>query len=242
VNDRWTQGRVPGPALEAGIRLGGAAVQGLWRFLPDRFKELRTPPVPHADFTTPEYAQHAEIVEAKWEATRGVGHSFGANRHERPEDVITTTELVRSFVDIVAKNGNLLIGVGPDPDGTIPSWQAAPLLGLGAWLETNDEAIVGSRPWAVAGGRTSQGTEVRFTRRADQVYAVLLEAPPSRRFELRDIDARGLESVAVLGLDEAPEWEVIDGRLTVDLPDRLPPTPALTLRLGPETGVRPTGS
>ena len=55
---------------------------------------------------------------------RGVGHSFGANRDEQPEDIISETELIQMFCDIVAKNGNLLIGVGPRPDGTIPETAA----------------------------------------------------------------------------------------------------------------------
>lgn len=241
VNDRWRQGRVPGGrAGELGIRAAGGAVQGLWRFFPDRWKELKPSPGAHADFTTPEYGQHDEIAERKWEATRGIGHSFGANRAERPEDILTTAALVRSFVDIVSKNGNLLIGIGPEPDGTIPAWQAAPLLGLGDWLATNGEAVLGSRPWLVAEGRTSEGTEVRFTRRAGSVYAVLCETPPTRRFELWGVDATGLEEMHMLGLADQPEWDVVDGCLTVDLPDRLPPAPAVTLRLGPETAVRPS--
>ena len=69
------------------------------------------------------------MTERKWELARGVGHSFGANRHERPEDIITGTELVRMFCDVVSKNGNLLIGVGPRPDGIVPESQQAPLRG-----------------------------------------------------------------------------------------------------------------
>jgi alpha-L-fucosidase len=238
VNDRWSQGKPAGKALELAVRGAGASLQRLWRFVPDRFKELDiTQRVHHADFTTPEYAQRVDITERKWEATRGVGHSFGANHHERPEDIVTSTSLVRSFVDIVAKNGNLLIGIGPEPDGSVPDWQAAPLLDLGAWLEVNGEAVFGSRPWAVAGSATSEGSEVRFTRRDGSLYATLLETPPTRLVELPELDAAGVTSVAVLGLDGEPEWHVTDGRLTVRLPDRLPVSPALVLRLRPASAV-----
>lgn len=240
VNDRWTQTELPDrPAANTAVRAVGATIQGLWRFVPESWKDLDLQRPGHADFRTPEYTSRSEIAEDKWESTRGIGHSFGANRSERPEDILSTTQLVRSFVDIVSKNGNLLIGIGPEPDGTIPSWQATPLLGLGEWLDVNGEAVFGSRPWERAEGTTSQGTPVRFTRRDGAIYAVLLEAPPTRRVELRDVDASGVEEVRFLGIDDGVTWEVVDGTLRVTLPDRLPVAPALTLRLSPGDGIRP---
>ncbi|MEM9513274.1 MAG: alpha-L-fucosidase [Actinomycetota bacterium] len=234
VNDRWTQSKPGGRALTASVRAGGAAVQALWRFVPAKYKQINIAQrVPHVDFRTPEYAQHDEIAEKKWESTRGVGHSFGANRHERAEDIVTATDLVRSFVDIVSKNGNLLIGIGPEPDGTIPGWQAAPLLGLGEWLATNGEAVFGTRPWTIAESKTHDGTQVRFTQRDEQLYATLLETPASRRIEFPGLDAHGVESVDVLGLDETPEWGATGGRVHIELPERLPVSPALVVRLRP---------
>ncbi len=234
VNDRWTQTSIPDrPVVAAAVRAVGATVQSLWRFMPPAWKDLDIKQRCHSDFATPEYAVRSDIAQEKWESTRGVGHSFGANRSERPEDILTTAELVRSFVDIVSKNGNLLIGVGPEPDGTIPQWQAAPLLGLGEWLDANGEAIVGSRPWLRAEGTTSQGTEVRFTRRGDALYAILLEPPPTRRFELWGVDATGVDEVRALGIPDHLEWEVRSGHLTITMPERLPVTPAVTLRLSP---------
>ena len=114
------------------LRAAGRAVEALWRFIPADRKRLTFPGARWYDFSTPEYESPPEIREKKWESTRGVGHSFGANRNERPEDIVTSTELIRSLCDIVAKNGNLLIGIGPDASGAIPEEQAAPLRGLGA--------------------------------------------------------------------------------------------------------------
>ena len=128
---------------------------------------------------------------------------------------MTTTELVRSFSDIVSKNGNLLIGIGPGPDGRIADQQAAPLRGLGSWLAVNGEAIYGSRPWDVASTATTEGTEVRFTRRGDEVYAILLDLPGSRTFGLRGVDASAVSDVRLLGVDEAIAWNVSGRDLTV---------------------------
>ena len=128
VNDRWTQISLPtGGATDGLIRGAGWLIERAWPLIPSRHKGLDFSVRPqHHDFTTHEYARKDDIELEKWESTRGVGHSFGANQNEAREDVVTGPDLVRSFVDIVAKGGNLLIGIGPSPDGTVPSWQRAP--------------------------------------------------------------------------------------------------------------------
>ena len=143
----------------------------------------------------------------KWEATRGVGHSFGANHNEAPEDVLSPDDLVRLLVDVVAKNGNLLIGVGPAPDGTLPDWQEAPLTGLGRWMDVHGEAIYGTRPWTRATATTSSGTEVRFTRAADALYAVLLGPASPGRQSLRGLVATDLRDVRLLGVARGSHLE-----------------------------------
>ena len=161
VNDRWLQ--PPGfrsPVTDAVARGAGSLVQALWRFVPEGSRRLTFPTAHHFDFDTPEYATFDRIRERKWEATRGVGHSFGANRNERPGDIVTTTELVRTFCDVVSKNGNLLIGIGPKPDGRVPDEQLVPLRGLGSWLAVNGGADVRQPPVADrrgGGGRRDAG-------------------------------------------------------------------------------------
>jgi alpha-L-fucosidase len=206
-------------------------VQRLWPLIPDDRKSLTFSAAHHYDIRTPEYARFDSIQDKKWESTRGVGHSFGANRNERPEDIVTATELVRSFVDIVSKSGNLLIGIGPDEHGRFPAEQLTPLRGLGQWLRINGEAVYGSRPWRFADATTTEGGGVRFTQRDGVVYAVLLEVS-AREFGIRGLDATAVTEVRLLGLDEPLTWSVTDGQLRVTMPDRLPVSPAYVLRLG----------
>ena len=164
VNDRWLQPEpVRGAVKQTLLRFGGDLLQLLWPLIPPRRKRLTFGSPRHYDFRTPEYEVPHTVTERKWELARGVGHSFGANRYERPEDIITGTELVRMFCDVISKNGNLLIGVGPRPDGTVPESQQAPLRALGTWLSVNGEAVYGSRPWVMAESATAEGTPVRFT-------------------------------------------------------------------------------
>ena len=239
INDRWiepTQHR--GMVTDALARLGGVAIQRFWAFIPDSYKSLTFPANHHYDIRTPEYAQFSEIQDKKWESTRGVGHSFGANRNERPQDIVTATELVRSFADIVSKNGNLLIGIGPDERGVIPVEQLAPLRGLGAWMRVNGEAIYCTRPWDIAEATTTTGAAVRFTQCDGAVNAILLDLS-EREFGIRGVDATDVDTVRVLGLDEPVDWQVDDGMLVVRLPERMPVSPAHVLTLG--HAVRPTG-
>ena len=129
--------------------------------------------VKHSDFKSPEYQTLDKISETKWEECRGLGRSFGYNRAEGEAETIAPDELIRLLVDIVSKNGNLLLDVGPEADGTIPPVQMSRLLALGAWLQQNGEAIYDSQPWKRAVGETAEGIPVRFTQKDSAVYATL---------------------------------------------------------------------
>ena len=182
------------------VRLAGCLLQMAWPLIPARRKRLTFSSPEHCDFRTPEYDVLHTVSERKWELCRGVGRSFGANRHERPEDIIGDAEFIQMFCDVVAKNGNLLIGVGPRPDGTVPESQQAPLRGLGAWLAANGEAIYASRPWVVAETTTTEGTPVRFTQSGEGVYALVIGMPAGRRVTLRGVDGSGCAGCAWSGL------------------------------------------
>ena len=215
----------------------GTVIQALWRFIPDSQKSLTFPAAHHYDFSTPEYASFDEIQERKWEATRGVGHSFGANRNERPQDIVTATELIRSFCDIVSKNGNLLIGIGPKPDGTIPEEQQVPLRGLGEWMKRNGAAIYGSRTWSIAQTTTSEKTQVRFTAGAEGVHALLLGLPGRRDFTIEAITASEAPEVQLLGCDAEVETSLAARGIEIVLPERVPTQDVHALALGHE--IRP---
>ncbi len=235
VNDRWIEPSGYRNALiDAVARVGGRMIQRLWPLIPDSLQSLTFPTSQHYDIRTPEYATYDSIQDRKWESTRGVGHSFGANRNERPEDIVTSTQLVRSLADIVSKNGNLLIGIGPDEHGRFPDEQLAPLRGLGSWLKINGEAVYGTRTWDTAEATTTEGTAVRFTQRAGpggMVYAILLDLP-TREFGIRDIDASEITGVRLLGAEQPVDWWVRDRMLYLRMPERMPVSPAHVLALG----------
>jgi len=192
----------------------------------------------HFDFTTPEYATYEEITEPKWEATRGIGYSFGYNRNEGPEQYLSVEEMVHSFVDIVSKNGNLLLNVGPMADGTIPDLQRERLAGLGTWLGAHGEAIFETRPWVVAEGTANGGVGVRFTQRSDALYATLLAEPSVGEITLERLWADEDTQIRVLGREDPLPWTQTDGGLTVTIPAPIPDAirgaPAHTLKISPQ--------
>ncbi len=192
----------------------------------------------HHDFTTPEYAVLAEASPHKWESCRGVGNSFGWNRAETDADLIPVEKLVHLFVDVVAKNGNLLLNVGPTGDGSIPWPQAERLLGLGGWLDVNGEAIYGTRPWKRASAQTRDGHEVRFTRKADALYAIVLDASSRERVRIPALTAAPGTRIELLGRrGELAFTSGADG-LEVSLPGPGAGSPAIALRIVPEPSLR----
>jgi alpha-L-fucosidase len=128
-------------------------------------------------------------------------------------------KVVHALIDTVAKNGVVLLNVSPKADGTIPQDQRDVLLGLGAWLEANGEAVYGTRPWTVAAeGPTSEPTggfhdrraflnleysakDIRYTASKDgkTVYAILMGTPGNgtritmKAFQQADVKARRVE-------------------------------------------------
>jgi alpha-L-fucosidase len=77
---------------------------------------------------------------------RGIGHCFGHNDAEGPEDHLTGDGLIALFLRVVGAGGNLLINIGPRADGSVPDLQSRPLVALGAFLAAHGRAIFGTRP------------------------------------------------------------------------------------------------
>ena len=198
INDRFTQSRDTAPTPG---------------------EPLTVPRGPHYDYITPEYATFDEIQELKWECCRGIGHSFGYNRAEGDAELLAEDEMIRMFVDIVSKNGNLLLNVGPMADGAIPENQAERLRALGRWLDVNGEAIFDTRPWSRADGLTSLGLDVRFTATADALYATLLGTPAESEIRIEGLEAPTGARLQLLGREDDLVWRQEGSDLKIQLPN-----------------------
>ncbi len=232
VNDRW----LPMTPEREALRSKEARAQ-LDAFLKERMKNAPSRGVipqlpPHCDFRTPEYAAFDSIQEKKWEATRGMSHSFGYNRRDTDADYETVELLVHSFIDAVSKNGNLLLNVGPrGADAQIPPEQLARLKGFGQWLRANGEGIYRTRPWTRFAGRTSDGIEVRFTQKPGALYAHLLGTPKGTEIVIEGDDLPDVSRAAHLATGGAVGTGRTDAGLKLTLSAPLAPAAAQGFKL-----------
>lgn len=162
------------------------------------------------------------------------------------EENKTPNQIIDDLVDIVSKNGNLLLNIGPKSDGTITEGQQAVLLEIGKWLKVNGEAIYGTRPWLVAGEGAEQGTsgafsdntetqytaqDIRFTKNGEVLYAVLLEWPEKEVLVHSIGNDLKVESVSLLGSEEKLNWEQTSEGLKVAFPAEKPTEYAHALKI-----------
>jgi alpha-L-fucosidase len=233
INDRWNQGTIPeGWFMRVFVNTIG------WFHAKLASSQVDAPGI-HYDYVTPEYVTFDRISRKKWEACRGLGTSFGYNRNEPDDNLLTNEELIHSFVDIVSKNGNLLINVGPMADGTIPDVQRERLVELGGWLAVNGDAIYDTRPWITAAGRTTDGKDLRFTQKEDALFAVVLDSLTGGEISLESFECAPETKVSLLGHDKPLSWSQDAGRVTITLPDQLPASLAHAFKIVPQPVGQP---
>ncbi|MFG2373164.1 alpha-L-fucosidase [Streptomyces sp. NPDC048504] len=170
------------------------------------------------DFTTPEYTTYENTVVAKWESSRGLDpFSYGYNRATPDDGYMTAEEVVRNLVDIVSKNGNFLLDIGPRADGSIPEIMQTRLRETGRWLSVNGEAIYDTTYWS----RMAQlGDDLRFTVRPDEAFYIHSLAEPSARLTVEaPIPIRSGDKVTMLGHGRPLTWTLSNGALVIDVPE-----------------------
>ncbi len=173
------------------------------------------------------------INPSPWQTDTSIGDWF-YNRHWKYRPLSWTIQML---VDIVSKNGNLLLNVVLRPDGTLDPEVETMLHQLAAWTAVNGEAIYGTRPWLVygEGGVRAKGgafkedfnysaKDLRFTTKGRTLYAIALGWPEDNAMLIRSLAATGdaeqnkIEKVELLGHDGELKFTQTTNGLAVELP------------------------
>jgi alpha-L-fucosidase len=186
---------------------------------------------PHFDFHSISGIQPMKITTQKWECLIPLGSSLGYNQNETDNDLISTEKLVHTLIDVVSKNGNLLINIGPMANGTIPEIEKERLEGLGKWLEVNGEAIFGTLPCFKAEAMTAEGIPVRCTRKDRFLYLFIMGQTLNHEIVLLDTHFPQNAFVEMLGYRGKLGWERQDKNIRVQLPPKRYPLPAYVLKV-----------
>jgi alpha-L-fucosidase len=200
-----------------------------------------------------ERGQQDRIIADHWQTDTSISDkSWGYIEH----DTFKSPEfLVHQLVDIVSKNGNLLLNFGPKSDGTIPDEIRTTLLEMGAWLKVNGEAIYGTTPWKTFGEGPTQvvagafhdtdtkpytPADFRFTAKGNVIYAIGMACPADGKGVIHALgtshDGASLPvaSVQLLGSTQNVTWTQTAEALEVTLPAGAACKHAYSLKLTPK--------
>jgi alpha-L-fucosidase len=176
-----------------------------------------------------ERGYQAAIQPEPWQTCTSVSkNSWGYISHHVYKEA---APIIHHLIDIVSKNGCLLLNVGPKPDGTIPDEEQALLREIGAWLRVNGEAIYGSRPWRIPGegptevpagqfndnDLTFTAQDIRFTTQGERLFAITL-GEPQEAVVINSLAAERIRAVKLLGHEPALAWMQTETGLRIQIP------------------------
>lgn len=167
-----------------------------------------------------ERGQAAGIRQMPWQTCTSISDwSWGYIENDHYKDAVN---IINLLIDVVSKNGNLLLNVGPDKTGQIPQAAVHTFNSIGDWMEINGEGIYATRPWLTCGeGPTMVGggkfeetnqfvsEDLRFTISKDQknLYVIGMKWPESGNVNVKtlaedNVELKGLKGVSLLGSSE----------------------------------------
>ncbi len=186
-----------------------------------------------------ERGKSGKMMQFPWQTDTSIGKKSWA--YIDGEENKTPEQIVHDLIDIVSKNGNLLLNIGPRADGTITEEQKNVLLSIGKWLEINGEAIYGTRCWKKSGEGDAESTkgsftdnqatvytakDIRFTTKGNDFYAIALNWDDSglliTSLDKNAVGDAKIRNVTLLGSNEKINWEQTEEGLKLSFPKQKP--------------------
>jgi alpha-L-fucosidase len=204
----------------------------------------------HSGLLDIERGQLAGIRPTYWQTDTSVSNkSWGYIEHDTFKSPVF---IVDQLADVVSKNGNLLMNIGPRSDGTIPDEVQQVLLAVGQWLKVNGDAIYGTRPWKTYGEgptevqagsfhdadtRPYTAQDFRFTTKGSDLFAIEMGWPGSGEAVIHALGADGLpgqhiRSISLLGSEAKLSYEQETDGLHIKLPEKPTEQLAYVFRIG----------
>ena len=189
-----------------------------------------------------ENSHSGELKQKPWQTD--IGYDWWFYFKQEQENRMQTQDVIHTLIDIVSKNGNMLLNICQTADGEIRPYAYEFLDEMGDWMDINSEAIHGTRPWTKfgegpmrIGGKEHKKHEVlkytsedfRFTTKGDALYAVLMAYPSDNKQVVITSLSEGeelwfgkIKKVELLGQKGKLKWKRTDQGLEVKLPENKP--------------------
>ncbi len=178
----------------------------------------RTVHGPYENYQTPEQRIPEEKINNPWESCMTLGDAWG---YVPNENFKSATKVIASLIEIVAKGGSLLLGVGPSADGTLQQPVIDRLAEIGAWMNKNGEAIYGTRSTEIYKDESTYFTQSKDGKKHYALIPLKEGAPVPVTIEWGgNLPAKG-SSITLLQTGQKLKWTIVYGKVRVVLPKGL---------------------
>lgn len=178
----------------------------------------RTVHGPYENYQTPEQKIPEKQLNNPWESCLTLGNAWGfvPNDHYK-----TPNEVIRSLVEVVAKGGSLLLGVGPKPDGTFPDVAVERLEQIGKWMSANGKAIYGTRITADYHEENTWFTQSKDQKFKNAIYCFKDNSNIAKSIQWSGNAPKKNSKMILLNINQPVKWELNGNTVKVYLPESL---------------------
>jgi alpha-L-fucosidase len=194
-----------------------------------------------------ERGQSNQIEPLPWQTDTCIGNWHYDRRLYEEKGYKSAKTVIHTLIDVVSKNGNLLLNVPVRGDGTIDSEEQAIVEGITAWNKLNGEAVFGTRPWKIFGegpasepvakvatqnfnegkGKPFSGSDIRFTTKGDVLYAIALGLPNGGKMVIKALGSKSayypgkIGDIKLVSTGQELTFNRAGDALIINLPDNL---------------------